>query len=165
MSIICTSLTVRTQPSPRFHVEAWLPFRNVKWAILQHVFCIFLSISIETSSACPFCRDLKITRFDFVEAIESLFARHHCVNFSFPEFIFHKDTLHLYEKRRYVYHRQRERNPRPLTQYTNSYIRKSKGPKITLAHHHPILNRPGTTSFQGYFFSFYRERKRTWERG
>ena len=28
MSIICTSLTVRTQPSPRFHVEAWLPFRN-----------------------------------------------------------------------------------------------------------------------------------------
>ena len=28
MSIICTSLTVRGQPSPRFHVEAWLPFRN-----------------------------------------------------------------------------------------------------------------------------------------
>ena len=28
MSIICTSLTVRTQPSPRFHVEAWLPLRN-----------------------------------------------------------------------------------------------------------------------------------------
>ena len=28
MSIICTSLTVRTQTSPRFHVEAWLPFRN-----------------------------------------------------------------------------------------------------------------------------------------
>ena len=23
-----TSLTVPTQPSPRFHVEAWLPFRN-----------------------------------------------------------------------------------------------------------------------------------------
>ena len=28
MFIICTSLTVRTQPSPRFHAEAWLPFRN-----------------------------------------------------------------------------------------------------------------------------------------
>ena len=28
MSIISTSLTVRGQPSSRFHVEAWLPFRN-----------------------------------------------------------------------------------------------------------------------------------------
>ena len=28
MSIISTSLTVRTQPSPRFPVEAWLPFRS-----------------------------------------------------------------------------------------------------------------------------------------
>ena len=28
MIIISTSLTVPTQPSPRFHVEAWLPFRN-----------------------------------------------------------------------------------------------------------------------------------------
>ena len=28
MIIISTSLTVTTQPSPRFHVEAWLPFRN-----------------------------------------------------------------------------------------------------------------------------------------
>ena len=28
VSIISTSLTVRTQPSPRFHVKAWLPFRN-----------------------------------------------------------------------------------------------------------------------------------------
>ena len=28
MIIISTSLTVRTQPSSRFHVEAWLPFRN-----------------------------------------------------------------------------------------------------------------------------------------
>ena len=28
MSVICTSLTVPAQPSPRFHVEAWLPFRN-----------------------------------------------------------------------------------------------------------------------------------------
>ena len=28
MIIISTSLTVSTQPSPRFRVEAWLPFRN-----------------------------------------------------------------------------------------------------------------------------------------
>ena len=28
MIMISTSLTVPTQPSPRFHVEAWLPFRN-----------------------------------------------------------------------------------------------------------------------------------------
>ena len=28
MIIISTSLTVPTQPSPRFRVEAWLPFRN-----------------------------------------------------------------------------------------------------------------------------------------
>ena len=28
MIIISTSLTVPTQPLPRFHVEAWLPFRN-----------------------------------------------------------------------------------------------------------------------------------------
>ena len=28
MIIISTSLTVPTQPSPRFHVEAWLPFKN-----------------------------------------------------------------------------------------------------------------------------------------
>ena len=28
MIIISTSLTVPTPPSPRFHVEAWLPFRN-----------------------------------------------------------------------------------------------------------------------------------------
>ena len=26
--IISTFLTVRGQPLPRFHVEAWLPFRN-----------------------------------------------------------------------------------------------------------------------------------------
>ena len=28
MIIVSTSLTVPTQPSPRYHVEAWLPFRN-----------------------------------------------------------------------------------------------------------------------------------------
>ena len=28
MSTISTSLTVPGQPSSRFHVEAWLPFRN-----------------------------------------------------------------------------------------------------------------------------------------
>ena len=31
MSIISTSLTVRAQPSPRFHVEVWI---TVKWTIL-----------------------------------------------------------------------------------------------------------------------------------
>ena len=34
MSIICISLTVRAQPSPRFHVEAWLPFRNCEMGYL-----------------------------------------------------------------------------------------------------------------------------------
>ena len=28
MIIISTPLTAPTQPSPRFHAEAWLPFRN-----------------------------------------------------------------------------------------------------------------------------------------
>ena len=28
MIVISTSLTVRGEPSPPFHVEAWLPFRN-----------------------------------------------------------------------------------------------------------------------------------------
>ena len=28
MIIISTSQTVLGQPSPRFHIEAWLPFRN-----------------------------------------------------------------------------------------------------------------------------------------
>ena len=28
MIIISTFLTVPSQPSPQFHVEAWLPFRN-----------------------------------------------------------------------------------------------------------------------------------------
>ena len=28
MKIVSTSLIVPGQPSPRFHVEAWLPFRN-----------------------------------------------------------------------------------------------------------------------------------------
>ena len=36
MIIISTSLTVPTQPSPRFHVEAWLPFRN-----REMDYCIF----------------------------------------------------------------------------------------------------------------------------
>ena len=33
MSIVSTFLTVRGQPSPWFHVEAWLPFRNCDWNI------------------------------------------------------------------------------------------------------------------------------------
>ena len=28
MIIVFTSLTERRQPSPRFHIEAWLPFRS-----------------------------------------------------------------------------------------------------------------------------------------
>ena len=28
MIVISTSLTMRGKPSPRFHVKAWLPFRN-----------------------------------------------------------------------------------------------------------------------------------------
>ena len=32
MSIICTSLTVRTQPSPRFHVKSVVTFQNCEMA-------------------------------------------------------------------------------------------------------------------------------------
>ena len=35
MSIISTSLTMRGQPSPRFHVEAWLAFRNCEMDYCQ----------------------------------------------------------------------------------------------------------------------------------
>ena len=35
MIIISTSLTVIGQPSPRFHVEAWLPFRNCEIVYYQ----------------------------------------------------------------------------------------------------------------------------------
>ena len=37
MSIISTSLTVRTQPWPRFHIEAWLPFWNREMDYLLEV--------------------------------------------------------------------------------------------------------------------------------
>ena len=36
--IISTSLTVPGQPSPRFHVEVWLPFRNCEMDYLLYVF-------------------------------------------------------------------------------------------------------------------------------
>ena len=36
MSIISTSLTVPGKPSPRFHVEAWLPFRNREMDYYNH---------------------------------------------------------------------------------------------------------------------------------
>ena len=36
MIIISTSLTVPTQPSPRFHVEGWLPFRNHEMDYWSH---------------------------------------------------------------------------------------------------------------------------------
>ena len=41
MSIISTSLTVRTQPWPQFHIEAWLPFRNreMDYLLEVHVDC------------------------------------------------------------------------------------------------------------------------------
>ena len=35
MIIISTSVTVRGQPSSRFHVEAWLPFRNCEIVYLS----------------------------------------------------------------------------------------------------------------------------------
>ena len=39
MIIISTSLTVSTQPSPRFHVEAWLVFRNCEmdYLVFRHI--------------------------------------------------------------------------------------------------------------------------------
>ena len=46
MIIISTSLTVRGQPLPRFHVEAWLPFRNCEMAYLV----IFADFPIHPSS-------------------------------------------------------------------------------------------------------------------
>ena len=36
MSIISTFFVVPGQPSPRFHVEAWLPFRNSEMDYLSH---------------------------------------------------------------------------------------------------------------------------------
>ena len=46
MSFISTSLTVRArgQPSPRFHVEAWLLFRNCEMD--DYVFCLFFLLYI-----------------------------------------------------------------------------------------------------------------------
>ena len=38
MIIISTSLTVPGQPSHRFHVEAWLPFRNSEMDFFFQVF-------------------------------------------------------------------------------------------------------------------------------
>ena len=37
ISSISTSLTVPGQPSPRFHVEAWLPFRNREMELFFNV--------------------------------------------------------------------------------------------------------------------------------
>ena len=44
MMIISTSLTVPAQSSPRFHVEAWFPFRNCEmdyWVFRNGLRCIF----------------------------------------------------------------------------------------------------------------------------
>ena len=54
MIIISTSLTVRAQPSPWFHVEAWLSYKNcVKWTITktQRIFAYKKSYSTSLSSA------------------------------------------------------------------------------------------------------------------
>ena len=40
MIIISTSLNVRGQPSPRFHVEAWLPFRNCEMDYFLVIACV-----------------------------------------------------------------------------------------------------------------------------
>ena len=57
MMIISTSLTVSTQPSPRFHVEAWLPFtKNGLLSILPYEICQGTKKSLKnynfTSSSC-----------------------------------------------------------------------------------------------------------------
>ena len=57
MSVICTSLTVRAQPSPRFHVEAWLPFRNfevdycysISLLLLASLLLLLLLLSLSSS--------------------------------------------------------------------------------------------------------------------
>ena len=47
MIVISTSLTVPTQPLPRFHVEAWLPFRNCEMDYLKRTRHIHLRTRAE----------------------------------------------------------------------------------------------------------------------
>ena len=49
MIIISTSPTVPTQPSPRFHVEAWLPFRNCEMDYCFFMFLITTLFGMECS--------------------------------------------------------------------------------------------------------------------
>ena len=50
MIIISTSLTVPTQPSPRFHLEAWLPFRNCEMDYSIFDSLLFGELSIDKNS-------------------------------------------------------------------------------------------------------------------
>ena len=45
MIIISTSLTVTAHPSPRFHIEAWLPFRNCE---MDYWPCILVSPNLKS---------------------------------------------------------------------------------------------------------------------
>ena len=63
MIIISTSLTKPGQPSPRFHVEAWLSFRNcemVYWTLKQFLsFFLYFSFYILLSPAVYFSLSKK----------------------------------------------------------------------------------------------------------
>ena len=54
MSIISTSLTVLGQPSPQFHVEAWLPFRNCEMDYLSLLFIVYVIVGYD----CPPFEDI-----------------------------------------------------------------------------------------------------------
>ena len=61
MTIISTSVTVPGQPSPRFHVEAWLPFRNcemVYW--LTHDVFFFVCCEPLKLKKKTYCRAIKL---------------------------------------------------------------------------------------------------------
>ena len=47
MRIISTFLTVQAQPSPQFHVEAWLPIRNREMDYLRR-FTISIFVPIQS---------------------------------------------------------------------------------------------------------------------
>ena len=49
---------------------------------------ILLSIWIDKSSVCLLSRGLKTIRFDFLKLMDSLIAKHRCVNLSISEFKF-----------------------------------------------------------------------------
>ena len=73
MIIISTSLTVPGQPLPRFHVEAWLPFRNCEMdhshrfvhclVLLRSFFASFGFVSISFGVPNEFSRGKDWTDF------------------------------------------------------------------------------------------------------